>query len=430
MSSIRLARPAFSRHNEAYRYTWEDIGVRAEFDRFQDKSEGIYAEMVVASIMDEAKPSLLHAGRLNLLSAVSRQGAVRSLQAMGANVDWNAALEQACFLAVQEYRNGEPAIDLRTVDPYERPRWLVKPYLEHGGPTVLFAPGGTGKTYLAGAIAITAASGRHVAGWLYGDPQPALFLDWETDKWAHAERLQAICVGAGIKERPPIYYRRMYAPLAESASSVRKEAERLGAGMVVYDSLGAACGGELESAETVLKFFNAVRSIGRPALVVSHVSKATANAPRNQRLSPFGSIYSENAARNTWSMHRAGDEDSDQAAVALIHEKTNNGRYQKRHAYSFQFDNVLDDDENEILVRVEIKAVSMSDVPEFDVKQSLPDRITACLKGGSLTPQEIAERLDAPGDSVRARLKDLRNQHRVIQLSDKRYGLMTQGAAS
>lgn len=427
----RLGPPTYSQRGDSFRFTWEDAGIQVEFDRFQDKSEGIYAEILAASIHDAGKPSLLHASRMNLLSPTARGSVARALAARGMKVDWGAALEQACFLAVQKYREGEPTVDLREVDPFERPRWLIKPYLEHGGPTVLFAPGGTGKTYLASAIAVTAASGNRVVGWLHGEPFPVLFLDWETDRWTHAGRLNAICTGARIKERPPVYYRHMVAPLSESVAAARKEIDRLNAGMVVIDSLGAACGGELESAETIIKCFSAIRLLGVPALVVSHVTKATARGDNGgHRLSPFGSIYTENLARNTWSIHRAGDEDSDATSVALIHEKTNNGRYQKRHAFNLNFINVTDDQEEDTLVSLEIKAVALSEVPDFDTKQPLKDRILGVLGGGSLTVQDIATRLGVPDDQVRARLRDLREASRVVQLADKRYGLLHMGGVA
>ncbi|HXI15090.1 MAG TPA: AAA family ATPase [Chloroflexota bacterium] len=427
--SAPLGRPEFEQRGDTYRYLWRDAAIQVEFDRFTDKTDGIYTEILVAAVNEGGKPSLLHASRMNLLSPTARGNVARALAERGVKMNWGAALEQACFLAVQRYREGEPTVDLREVDPYERPRWLVKPYVEHGGPTVIFAQGGTGKSMFAAAIGITAASGKHLTGYLHGPPVPVLYLDWETDRWTHAERLNALCSGARIKEQPPIYYRRMVAPLPESVAVVRREVDRLKIGLVIYDSLGLACGGELESADTIIRTFGAIRSIQAPALIVSHVTKSTARGEgNNHRLSPFGSIYTENQARNTWSLHRSGDEGADESALALVHEKTNNGRFHKRHAYRMEFVS-SGDGEDDALISVEIRHADLSEIADFESKLSLKDRIIAALRGGAMTPQAIGAQLGVESNQVRARITALRREGAITTLADQRIGLVARQSA-
>ncbi len=418
-----IGKPESSKLGDIYRFIWPASGVQIEFDRVGEGREGIYAEIVVAQL-HEGKPTLLHASRLNLMSPTARGSAVKALAARY-RFDWSTAVDQACFLAVQKFREGEPTIDLREVNHLERPRWLLKPYLEHGGPTVLFAPGGTSKTMLAVAMSVTIASGRNLMGWLQGPAMPVLFLDWETDRFTHAERMNAICEGANLHERPPVFYRRMSTPLTESVGVIRREVDRLKAGALFIDSLGQACGGELESAETILKCFGAIRSIGLPTMVVSHVTKNVAREGATgtyHRLSPFGSIYTENQARNTWSVQRAGEEDADEIAIALIHEKTNNGRYQKRHAYTLQFTNEGDDQGDEHMVTLDITACNLSDIAAFDVRRPLKDRILAQFERGMLrTSHEIAEDLGLPVKDIAPRLSELKRNGLLVRLND-RYG--------
>jgi len=300
------------------------------------------------------------------------------------------------------------------------------------------------KTYFLAAAAVTLATGRAVVGMPVGDPLRALILDWETDRYAHAERMRALCRGAGVACDPKalgerIYYRSMVSSMAESAAYVRREIDRLGVGAVFLDSLGMACGGELESAESILRCFIAIRTLGVPALIASHVTKAAVanqeGGPR--RLSPFGSIFTENAARNTWSLEWSGEEGASVGHVALIHQKTNNGRYEKRHAYSVQFSSrpgtarpegvqAADTDADDLLADERIEAVAyrradIAAIEAFRKHVSLADQLLDILTGGAMAAKEAADAIDAPQDQVRARLRDLMQRGKVVQLPDRRY---------
>ncbi len=202
--SASIGQPEVTKFGDAVRLLWPDVGIRIEFEDFSHYSQGLWADITVANITDGVA-TLLHASRLNVLSVPNRNQVGMALGKRGIRVDWGVILEQACFRAIERYREGEPAYDLREVNPFERPRWFLKPYVEHSGPTVLFAPGGTGKTYLAEAMAVTASSGRNILGFLNGPPVPVLYLDWETDRYTHKERTAAICNSAQI-DHPAIIH--------------------------------------------------------------------------------------------------------------------------------------------------------------------------------------------------------------------------------
>jgi hypothetical protein len=222
-----------------------------------------------------------------------------------------------------------------------------------------------------------------------------------------------------------IYYRSMTGPLAEAAPYLRRETDRLGADVAMYDSLGMACGGELESAESILRCFTGARIVGRPAVFASHVTKAAMRGDgenSGRRLSPFGSVYTENAARNTWSLEWAGEEGEDEGAVALVNQKTNNGQYQKRHAYRVRFVNSAEDEAGETQVSaVEYRRCELSEVAAFQKQQSLADQVLQSLLRGAKTPKDAAEEIGAPADQVRSRLREMADRGKVIQLPDKRY---------
>jgi hypothetical protein len=296
---------------------------------------------------------------------------------------------------------------------------------------VLFAPGGSGKSYLSLAAAVTIASGVPVFGTPVAAPGAVLYLDWETDSWTFAARLRALCKGAGVAPVPPIYYRHMVGSLAEGLHAVHREVARLGVIAAFVDSLATARGGEPESAEVTNRLFTAMRSIDRPVFGVDHVSKAAMKDDPGSggRLSPFGSVFTENRARNTWSVRRAGEEDGDEFDVALVHEKTNNGRYQKRHAYHLVFVNTSDAQGEERLDSVTIRPAELGRIAAFEATQTLPERILRYMRDsrdGTATPDEVAGALGIDRSKIAPRLSELRSTGKVVYLAGRqRYGLTT-----
>jgi len=172
-----MSKPTFTQLGDAYRFTWHDLpGTIIELDRFREMRGDLHAEITIYYPRADGNPGLLHYAKLNLLSSTrSRLG--KSLQERVPSIDWGGLLEQVCILAVEQYRKGEPTQDLREIEPDSKPRWMLWPYIEHGGPTILAAPGGAGKSMLAMAMAYSVASGYAILGRMDAKPVPALYLD-------------------------------------------------------------------------------------------------------------------------------------------------------------------------------------------------------------------------------------------------------------
>lgn len=406
-------RPELRVLGDVYSLSWS-CGIEAEIDRFGERDGSLSAEVTLRSSRPP-RPGLLHSARFNLMSTQARKALASALARRDEGIDWDALVEGMCFVVRERYRSGEPAFDLR--EPIARPpqRWLVEPFVEHEGATVLFADGGTGKSMIAMAIAATAASEGSVIGRRHGDARPVLYADWETSAVTAQERLDAIAHGAGIRERPPIYYRRMSASLAEAAPNLRREVAQLGIGLVVVDSLGAARGGEPESAEVTIRLFNAARSLGVPWLGVDHVTKAAGNDATR----PFGSTFSHNLARLTWSVDKAQEAGEDALVVSLTNRKRNNGRLLPRQGFRLEFTSGAHDE----LELVRFTRASLADVPGLAEKGPLRERILAELRGGGRTYDELVTPLRTPRNQIRARIDELESKGLVTKAPDGRIWL-------
>ena len=373
--------PAIATYEEdRYTFRWADGDVVITLDRLADSKAGLSGEIAVSSGLGK-----LHSpSRFNVLAPQTRASLARTLTERDGGVDWTAAIEQVCALTIQRWREGEPIIDLRDVPTGQHERWLYQPWLEYGGPTVLFADGGVGKSTFALIIATSIASGIPLLGdGLQSDPRPVLYLDWETSADIHAERLEAICRASTIGGIPPIYYQRMFAGLPDAAHAIRRRIVDKGIGLVVVDSLGAARAGEPESAEATLKLFNAARSFGVPWIGIDHVTKAA--GARSDK--PFGSAFTHNMARLTWGAEKIGAEDDDSGAmyILLTNHKSNNGRLQRRRAYAIAI--VEDDIGNPYTIS--IKPQDIRDIPSMMPRLTQKDQIANMLKDGKASVEEI-----------------------------------------
>ena len=416
-----MSKPNVTQLGESMRFEWPDEIV-VELDRFYDGRGDISAEATIYSQI-APNPGLLHHARLNLMSTQARATLAKQLESRVKVVDWPAMLEQLCYIAVDRYRCGEDPIDLCDVDPYAQPKWLRYPYVEYGGPTILYADGMVGKSIIALWIATEVALGVRDSQGKVQDHHNVLYLDWETSREVHAERLIALCAGMGIDQlaRPSIKYRRMTASLSQSADAVRKWIAKGNIGLVVVDSLGMAGDGPPEEAATALGLARAINSLNVPTLCIHHKRKAAYGVKsENERERLFGSVYYANFARLVWEMERAQDEASGTTDVALVNVKRNNGPLLKRHALHIEFVNVDDR-----MQSVKVAKAELTDVPAFASRVPLRDRIMAELRECTMaTAAELAENLDVDKNQIQVRLSEMRTRGTVLKLPDSRWGLV------
>ncbi len=374
--------------SDSHRYLYKEEQVELVLDRFvEDAKEGLFCEITVSTGL-APKAGLLHHGRLNLSATRSKDMLAKALQRRTVpgfldNVDFAAVLEQVTYRSLARWRDGEPAVDLWDVDTSQRARWLLEPYLEDSGVTVIFGTGGSTKSIFATGVAVSLITGRPLVGkQVRGTVDSVLYADWEADKETHATRLRAIATGYGLDELRGIIYRRQVASLAEAAPTLRRDIAVHHVGMVIVDSSGAARGGDPSSAESTIKMFNALRSFDVPVLLIDHIAK---NA--TDKTTPFGSVYTVNLARSIWRIDRVQEEASPVVDIALTHLKVNNGPLMPRQAYQVAFD--VDDDD--LLRLVTWQPSDPRSVQEFLESMSVRDRISAVLQQGrsTMTVEEI-----------------------------------------
>ena len=469
---MALERPESKWVGDGYRVFYPATGIEIYYDRFAYSSAGIMASAVFRRF-DGKDFYLLTRTRYNLETS-DRIGPILnrlSAQAAGkqhlAGVNWSTVLEAAGALALDAFRTGTPAKKFKNITPITLPRYFLKPYVGRNKPTTIAAEGGTGKTWVAIAAALTACQSKNITGWKVGPPVNVLFGDWENDEQLFWKRVTALAIGNGIDLadlQDTLHYRNLKGvPLIEAISSLSKECEELQIGFCAWDSLFYACGGMINDANSVGLCYTAAGKLKAlhqptglvlpiPQLFVTHLSKDTMRTDRQEgkRKSPIGTIFVENGSDYVYSLEQptqTGDMDDDvdpEKYILVTCEKVNHGRYEKTHAYRVIFTN--DPQDPDETISVEFQKVEPIDVPDFASKLPMTTRVLGQLRNGvRLTPIGIAQSMpdfpqhedDEDEDekrriekmqkdfrtAVRVACSRLKAKKRVFVFPDGRYGL-------
>ena len=381
---------------EEYEYELAKPPLRFTLSGVRESRNGLSGEVQVESIQSGNEGDIIR-DHLTLISTRSKNAfakaiGVRTKLAM----PWPEIVELIALTTADTFRRGEPFIFLKdtTDDPKDR-AFLIRYFLPYHQTTVLYGDGMAGKSLLALTMAIAVATGKELPGIVpMEEPQAVLYLDWETTPAIHAYYLRCIERAHDINvPRERLLYRRMARSLALESRAIKREVDKHEVGFLVVDSMVPACGGEPESAEVVMQFFNAIRGIGPVTTqAISHVTKFEAQRKGLPR--PFGSVFTTNLARSTWLARRAELGDSQVLEIGLYHTKTNFGRLFSPQGVRYQFG------QDEIT----LSDFYVDEVPELDVHVPLGGRIRGILKRGPATVKDIADKLDATPATVRRTL--------------------------
>ena len=319
-----------------YVVSWSE-GVVMRMERiYEHRDYHVDAEL---TIQDEAELSPHLLGPMRTSITKTWRGVLADLERVSERLDWRQRLTQATILVLERYRSGTPIIALGSMDAPAPTEQVLSGLLWEGMPTLVYGPGGVGKSILALNFLSAVHTGHDVAG-LTAKQSNCLILDWETSErqtwWRNRDILETrnIETGAWPDPKAPasgrtgmVFYRYMAGPLHNDVEFLKAQIKERNIGTICVDSAGPACGGEPESASATLNFFEALRSLSdhdKPlqSLIIAHV---THSAKKGAHSSPFGSVYWQNIPRNTFQLESAQKENSNYSDYALHHRKSNLG---------------------------------------------------------------------------------------------------------
>jgi len=397
-----------------------DLLILTEELRRSGELEEVGGPAALAGLAEEGATQfhLENYARLVRQHAIERRRIERATRIVSAAFNGGSASEVAALIREESEDDLGPIEMTRPLEPRLAPptRYLVERLLVGGETTVIFGDGASGKSYFALAAALAVSADIPLpCGFRPMRSAAILYLDWESCREEHEDRLPRLCAGFGISGPGlPILYRAMTRALVDEAPKVLAEARNAGVGLVIVDSLAPACGAEPETADSAICTMNVLRTFApMTRLVVAHVSKVGADQ-RAGASRPFGSVFIANLARATWEIRRSEDAGSD-LVLGLFHRKNNSGRLIPPLSLAFEF--------GETATR--ILPADVAGQPDLLIRASLSWRVLKLLAGGALPLGELVEAAQAAEPSVARTLRRLRAQGKVTRLSDGQWGIQT-----
>jgi len=368
-------------------------------------------ELSVATNIKDVKThkGILHVARFNVLSSSSRSSLARMLEKRtpGQDMDWFDGLEWLCQNVILFETKGEAIneVGLNAPTPPGK-QWLVEPLVLKGRPSMIFGPGGVGKSLVALTCGLSVACGREIIPGIAPAVHGAvLYLDWETTGDVINDRIQAIANGHGFTPSKMLY-RRCVRPLADDAEELSAIVAEKKVVLVIVDSAAYAMGAQGEygdANESVLRLHEALRLMNTTPLIVDHVNKTDVRS-KPGTATPYGSAYKTNAARISWEVRKAPSTNG--LAINLYHAKSNDTRQLEPIGLN------LDWDEGTIIFRkADVLEEEYDDrLDKMDTRDIISDLLA---DGAKRTPSVIARELNLKDGTVRGVLKRMKDDGQV-----------------
>lgn len=397
--------PELTAEGEELRWVFHPWNVGINFEATRIDSDGVSATLTVNGLTSRGTIiGNLYWGKFNLLWGDGRARVAKELAVANPELPWSEMLRYVSKHSVDEIKRGEPVVDLSTIDVDDTIHYLVDHLMPEGETTVIYAQGGVGKSTFASAIALSLLTGVKLpCGLVPRARGPVLYLDWETHQEEAARRMNWLSRGLGIPA-PRLLYRFQKAPLADDIKDIQKYCKQYQPILVIVDSIGPASGGRPEEAETMIRMFNALRTLAPASrLCLTHVAKGDDDPKRHR--TAFGSVYTRELSRSQWEARASEDAPKDRQRMGLFHRKTNYGRLQEPIGLDMIYD--------ETAYTIRLESADIGRDPELAQATSLSYRIRAELRLGPRTCSIIAEAIDAKEDSVSKALRRMRDVVRV-----------------
>jgi hypothetical protein len=357
----------------------------------------------------------LHQALFNFITSNTRKAVGKILEERCPGVDWYAILEQLCVITLDRERGGEPLITLKSGEEVTPPEFLLSPILIKNYPTVLFGDPGSAKSTISIIISqllMMPWEDNPLGFEVPKDPLRVLYFDWETDDITIQWQMTCLQRGMNIDELK-LSYRRCALPLAQDLDQLKKYIDEAGAQVIVIDSLGLACGGELKDAAPAISFFSALRQLHTTALILAHTAKA--NGDTDTKKSIYGSVFFEAQARSVWQVTKTINGES--IELSLNHMKS--PPFQKRQ----QPIGIKIDYDPSGYMNIGLCEPDDTRVDAFIEKMETQNRILDLLKEGVMTARQIADKLKISENNCRNKLSILKKKQSIVKVANG-YGLV------
>jgi energy-coupling factor transporter ATP-binding protein EcfA2 len=394
--------PEIDKTLTGYNFIWIEEKIRVQVSNLSFKHDNLKGEIKIKTSLPGFNEHL-HQANFNFSSTRSKTELVKTLHGVCEEVEWSILIEQLRVKTLELYRQGEPLQILNPKEKIEKPEYLLYPFLPKNQMSLIYGEGGTGKSTLALFLSLLLM--HPFIGPEYGlqieTPGNVLYLDFETSR--EVIQLQYSGLASNFNCNKKIYYRRCSLPLTHDLEKIKECVQESRADLIIVDSVGIACGDNINEAHTANLFALALRSLNTTNLLVSHTSKERLN-----NKTPFGSIYFFNNARNVWELRKIQETGEDEIKLGLFHRKSNMSKLNKPFGFKFIYGN-----------SITVEKQDVSEIDSFIQELSISTRIKKLLSSeGVLDIKTIAKVVNSGEGYIRVALNRLRKKGEVIKQGD------------
>ena len=407
MTVLPYTKPTITEALNSIVYEWAPFAVKIRADRVESEGK---AELWFYHCNGSGE-ELLHTAQVNLMASTTMTALAKRMAAHSEEIPWPQILTCITATTIQMVRRGDPVRDAETCIDVTPPRLLLDPFVVEHYPNVIFGDPGTMKSNFALVLSQVAMTdwGNSIGLSPPSTPLRVLYLDWETDFETVRWQLKTLQQGMKLPDATFVSYRRCSLPLALDVQTIADKIKETKADMIIIDSLGLACAGELSKEQSPLAFFSALRQLNTTSLILAHNSKGDA-----KQKSIYGSMFFHAQARNIWEIRKSQSEGSSEAGLCLFHVKSPPFLgLQKPRAYKLKFTTTT----------MHIAAAKAADFQEFVENMSVGTQIILALRNGPMTGAELTKEGGIEAANIYVELDRLLKKGQIVKLSEKRWGL-------
>ncbi len=401
-SVVIIHEPAGEAGSIIFRFQEVERIKRSEFDAY------------VTAIIHENKEIFEYSSRLNLASMSARESFVRALQRIGGKKPYDAYLSRAINAISKKLDDVPRSVGVLDVPPWEGAKHLLFPFITDKSANLIFGDGGSNKSFICIQLGLSIVTGIPFAGFKPARKTNVLYLDYEDDVSKFNHRVMTVVSGMPIKASLEDVNNLRYMsarglPLIDLKHTIKEEIAKHGIELIIIDSVAYACGAEIEKADAVIRYFNALSTLGIASLGIGHITKSAADAEKriNGQQHAIGSIFFNNGPRNIWNAVKLGDENEREPVkkVCLFHRKCNDASLERPVPLEVDFST-----DNLTIIR-------KGDDNDWRESDSLSSKIIRYIQSGQPTDRKSIDQEfeDVPANTLKITLKRLKTAGKIIQ---------------
>jgi len=369
------------------------------------RKNDLVAYLEIRTTNPTAKSKVLYQGKFNFNSQRAATDLEKTLRQSYKEAEvilsWKAFVE-TLRAKVKEIVKNKSDIEIFNLNSDEEPvEYLIYPFIIKDTTNAIYGDGASGKTTIALGFAVDVITRE-----IDFDPEgfetcKVLYLDYEDQRSFIFSRLKRIVKGYNLNAdyvANNFHYKKSTIPLTQDIDQVYELVLKEKYGLVIIDSVGRACEGDVNSAEAINSFFRAVESLNTTILLIHHTPKD------KSKDMPFGSVYFVNNVRNLFHISRLFGGDEHSMYVSLVHKKCNTKIVTTPFLYRVGFD-----DETILFAKMETELIT-------ELRKSEYEAILSALRSGPKTAQELADILGKKPEKLKPRLSELKKKKKIANV--------------